>query len=53
MEEGLITSDLERTLPVNVGFPVDPESLQENELVQLKGGATSLPVVKRGCPFYD
>lgn len=36
--EGLITKDLENTLPVNMEFAIDPESLWENELGQLRGG---------------
>lgn len=38
MEEGLVTRDLENTLLVNVGFAMDPESLQESELGLLRGG---------------
>ena len=40
MGEGLVTCDLENPLAVNVGFAMDSESLQENELGQLRGGDT-------------
>lgn len=48
MEEGLVTRDLESTLPVNVGFAMDPESLQESVLGLLRGGVM---VTQCPCPL--
>lgn len=47
MGDGLDTHDLENTLPVNVGFAMDPESLQESELGLLRGGGH---VTQCSCP---